>query len=1461
MPALTRNLRRLFVALAGCAALPLAAGGGVYAWLQTDGGRDWARRQAEAALSTPGGNEIAIESLTGSLPQSLQVSRLTARDPEGIWLRVEGLVLDWRPLALLRGRFEVARLRAGTVEISRTPAAAAAAEDGAGFAPPELPPELPVEVVVEQLAVEALDLAPAILGEPAGFRIAGRSRAQPDGALDAWLTVERRDDGRSGLTAEAAYRPAGERLALSVTLSEPQGGLAAHLLDLPGRPAVDLKLEGAGPLRDWRGGLTVRFDGLLDAEAQLFLRKGAEIAFGLDAEARVTPPSQGPPWPLLAGRQVLNIEGQWRGAEGLNVSAFTLRGAALEIEGRGDLEEDEIEAELTARLRDGAPLARWIGAERLEDGRAVIALGGRLSKPRITADLRAARLTIDKLAIRGLRVQAAFQAEDAFLEVPPSGRLSVDAGLEDLELRDEPELQAVIGRSFALGFEGALDLAAPIVTAERLTVASEAFEAEVAGRLRLDDGQGEMTTRARYFTLSRLDSMSGLGLKGSAEIEGPWKIEGFGSRLGSELRGRLLGAGSEVEVIADLLSAETKLEAKLRLGPDGVALRDVKVDTKAAEVTGELAVLEDDETLSGTFRLALPEAGVLSDALGVRLEGPGAVSARLGGRSSAPELSGTVTAAAVQLQGFGLSRLSADYRTARLTPEVAGRVEARANSPLGALAAATDLKIDDRALHLTALEVTAPEGKVSGALAAPLEGGPLAGTLSASFRDLGGVLAIAGLSGGGRGDATVNLTSDQGRQAARLDGVIEQASLAAGAIPVSAKRVAIGAQSGDLAAGAGRFELRGRGLRRAGLALDDLTVLGEGGPRDLAVTLQAEGRWLEDLAVTAAGRLGWAEGKLDAELTRAEGRALGDSFRLSAPARLTLGPDSVRLRALEAEVGPGRLSAAAAIDTETLSASLTLDKLPARLADLAVPLGLTGDVSAEAEIDGPRAALEGRFSVEGSGLRTARLAGAPASEVALSGTWRDGRLALDGRLRAAEAAEARLAAELPLRIRADDLAPELPSDQPIEGRLTWKGEAARLLAFMPLADHRFEGSGDIALALQGTLAAPRLDGRIALAGGEYESLETGALLKDLELRVELRDESARLARFSATDGGAGAISAQGRLAFAAEAGFPYELSAEIENFHLARRDDVTASVSGQVRLEGDAQAGRLSGALVTDRVEIGVIGALPPEVVALDVVEENGRVGTATAAETTTRRRAPYDLALALTLEMPQEVFVRGRGLDSEWSGSLGIRGTAGAPLVSGEAVLVRGRLSVVGKPFDLVSGVIRLPKDAEPELDVVARHETGELTVTAKVTGALSQPEIALSSEPALPPDEMVSRVLFNKGVANLTAIEAAQLATALPELTGRGAGGLDVLGLARRMLGVDVLQIETVEGEKGPSPAVSAGKYVTEKVFLGVKQGATPESGAVGVEVELTPNISVESEVTRSGASKSGLKFKLDY
>jgi translocation and assembly module TamB len=77
-------------------------------------------------------------------------------------------------------------------------------------------------------------------------------------------------------------------------------------------------------------------------------------------------------------------------------------------------------------------------------------------------------------------------------------------------------------------------------------------------------------------------------------------------------------------------------------------------------------------------------------------------------------------------------------------------------------------------------------------------------------------------------------------------------------------------------------------------------------------------------------------------------------------------------------------------------------------------------------------------------------------------------------------------------------------------------------------------------------------------------------------------------------------------------------------------------------------------------------------------------------------------------------------------------------------------------------------------------------VTAQVLVGGLTSSPTITLTSTPALPQDEILARVLFNRGVGQITAGEGIQVAQSAATLASGGPGVLDRL---RGRLGLDRL------------------------------------------------------------------------
>jgi translocation and assembly module TamB len=136
-----------------------------------------------------------------------------------------------------------------------------------------------------------------------------------------------------------------------------------------------------------------------------------------------------------------------------------------------------------------------------------------------------------------------------------------------------------------------------------------------------------------------------------------------------------------------------------------------------------------------------------------------------------------------------------------------------------------------------------------------------------------------------------------------------------------------------------------------------------------------------------------------------------------------------------------------------------------------------------------------------------------------------------------------------------------------------------------------------------------------------------------------------------------------------------------------------------------------------------------------------------------------------------------------------------------------------------------------------------------------------------------VLSRILFGKSVGQISAAQGVQLAAAAASLAGGGGGLLDRV---RSSLGLDRFDFgsgstsNNAAGNASGNPAsqsglsgakVSAGKYISEGVYVGVDQGASSGTSRGKVEIEIAPHVNVETDVGATGGNGLGLNWKMDY
>ncbi len=642
-----------------------------------------------------------------------------------------------------------------------------------------------------------------------------------------------------------------------------------------------------------------------------------------------------------------------------------------------------------------------------------------------------------------------------------------------------------------------------------------------------------------------------------------------------------------------------------------------------------------------------------------------------------------------------------------------------------------------------------------------------------------------------------------------------------------------------------------------------------GGP--LAGPLRLEASSTGD--VQADVRLEWQPGSLAFSRLKAELPAHKVGLRLEKAARLRYTARSLDCEPLHIRLTPsGQLQLSGRLAPDALTARLRL--LATELApwQVVVPALPQGQVALEAALNGSPAQPQGKFSLKVNGLH---LPGAPLPPLdgGVTGSVRQGRgggeltLALNlpensRKLLGAETVSGRFT--LPLTFSGG--LPGLSPRAALKGELRWQGAVAPLWNLVPMADRRLSGRLDLRADLSGTLEAPALSAAVGLEKGRFEDVALGVLLQDIQVRAELArsrlDGLAGLGRVrldaSLSDGRKGRATFNGELS---PAGRSLNLSGRLDSLHPLRRRDVTIALSGTASVRGPLTAPQVQADISVDSGEVRIDRITTTSSITTLPISE-----TSNAAKPAPKAR-PAVGRLDARVRTTGRFTVQGRGLDSLWKVDIHAGGPLTDPRVTGSVEAVEGTFNFLNAKFNLYRGIVRFAggPPSNPLLDVVLRHEAADIVADVRVGGTAQNPKFQLTSTPTMPQEEIISRIMFGRASSDLGRFENLRLAAAVAELAGFGGGGFNVLDVARKTLGVDVLRVgsRTTSDEDGNSSEEStleAGKFIGEKLYLGVAQGMKPDSTAVIIELQMTPHSKAQVRTEQNNTS-AGVRWKINY
>lgn len=397
----------------------------------------------------------------------------------------------------------------------------------------------------------------------------------------------------------------------------------------------------------------------------------------------------------------------------------------------------------------------------------------------------------------------------------------------------------------------------------------------------------------------------------------------------------------------------------------------------------------------------------------------------------------------------------------------------------------------------------------------------------------------------------------------------------------------------------------------------------------------------------------------------------------------------------------------------------------------------------------------------------------------------------------------------------------------------------------------------------GSMANPAISGTLSTNDAAYADPVTNVALRNIEVTAALDGDRINISSATAAVAAGGTVTGSGSIQIDPAAGFPADLAIRFDQARYVDGSLVVATISGDLNVTGAVTRDPLvSGSIFVDRAELivpdtSIGGADAVDVVHINPPRDVARTLALTRADdgTPVPEGRPSVARLDIAVNAPNKVFVRGRGLDSELGGTVRLTGPITDIQPVGGFELIRGRLSILGKRIVFERGRVTLVGDLDPFLDFLATSDADDVTVFITIKGRLSDPAVVFSSQPELPQDEVLSRLIFGRSIAELSALQVAKLAASVAELAGGSNGSL--LGSLREATGLDELDVVTSGGDNA---AVRAGRYIQDNVYFGVEAATSGDTRGT-VNIDITENLKAKGSVGSDGDSSVGVFFEKDY
>ena len=460
---------------------------------------------------------------------------------------------------------------------------------------------------------------------------------------------------------------------------------------------------------------------------------------------------------------------------------------------------------------------------------------------------------------------------------------------------------------------------------------------------------------------------------------------------------------------------------------------------------------------------------------------------------------------------------------------------------------------------------------------------------------------------------------------------------------------------------------------------------------------------------------------------------------------------------------------------------------------------------------------------------------------------------------------------VPVNLSFFPFAVAIQKNEPLNGSITGEAALDTLLSEYLDEDEIVEGKIALNFLIKGSCEEPHFEGDFFVKEGKVGILTTGTELSNIFMHARVEEDQIVIDTLKGTDDRKeGSLTGSGWVKLDVKENFPFEIDLALANLQVVQLDFANIVVKGSSKLAGNMKKILLSGNMEAEKAEINITSTIATDLPKLDIIWANQEDAWQPIKKET------GEIGIDLEINLPKGI-ITGPFLKSEWTGKVQIVGSPENLLMKGKVSCEDGTIAFANKEFFITHGTVDFAGDlfSQSRLNVIATIDLPQIVAHVIVRGPLDAPRLVLQSTPAMDDKDIISWILFGKSSTEISAGEGLQLAGIIISMKG-SCSDFDPLAKIKDTLGIDRIDIST-GNQVGPpsSPGESAdsasntsnaarlqvGKFIYDGVLVNVSNDVADQVNRVGLEVNLSKNVTVQAEVGDDADAIVSLNWKHNY